>query len=159
MVVLNLSPSLPLGFYVAVDEEPAVGRLVEIRYRTKTALCGGYDCFILKPICARSGDHVDTTGDWLHVNGQRFAPIVTHDSKGHALDVWRGNRVLNPGEFFVYSNRVPNSFDSRCFGPVRQQDIVAVREPLWVWGDVEMNAADPQDDGFQQIKSDSIVKE
>lgn len=157
-LVLNLSPSVPLGFYVAVKDKPAVGRLVEFNYRRPNCICG-CDQFILKPILAGPGDCVDTTGEWLLINDRRIAPIATHDSKGHALELWRGNRILNPGEFFVYSDRVPNSFDSRCFGPVRQQDIVAVRKPLWVWSDSEVHDVDPENGDFRQLKSDSIDKE
>jgi conjugative transfer signal peptidase TraF len=136
LVVLNLSPSLPLGLYYAVRDEPGVGRLVEFRSQRETlnAEPGQHERYILKPIFAIPGDRVDTTGDWLWINGQRIAPIHTTDSNGHPLPVWRANRVLEPDEFFVFSARVPNSFDSRYYGPVRHRDIIAVRKPLWTWG-------------------------
>jgi len=136
-VVLNLSPSVPLGLYYEVDDEPEVGRLaefrlpIEMRYR----LIHGWEKIILKPIAAKPGDHVDTSGDWLWINSQRIAPIHTKDSKGHTLPVWRANRRLEQDEFFMYSARVSNSFDSRYYGPVRRSDIIAVREPLWTWGE------------------------
>ncbi len=33
-------------------------------------------------------------------------------------------------EYFVFSNRVPNSFDSRYFGPISRAAILGVYRPL-----------------------------
>jgi type IV secretory pathway protease TraF len=41
--------------------------------------------------------------------------------------------VLAHDEFFVFSNRIPNSFDSRCYGPLHRQQIEAVRRALMTW--------------------------
>ena len=43
---------------------------------------------------------------------------------------WRACRRLDAGEFFVFSNRIPNSFDSRYYGPVRREAIVGVFRPI-----------------------------
>lgn len=141
-VLFNASPSVALGFYVACSEEPGAGQLVEFELPAEVrnafpyvSVCAGNSVRILKPIAAGPGDHVDTTGDWLWINGRRIAPIFTTDSNGHPLPVWRANRVLERDEYFVFSPRVPNSFDSRYYGPIRRGDIVAVRRPLWTWND------------------------
>ncbi len=137
LVVLNLSPSLPLGFYCAVSVEPAAGRLVEFRLSAQPVDGERFarHRVILKPILAGPGEHVDTTGDLLWVNEKLVAPIYTKDSNGHPLPVWRANRALEPDEFFVFSARVPNSFDSRYYGPIRRSDILAVYVPLWTLGE------------------------
>lgn len=139
-VVLNLSPSIAPGLYVAVDAQPVAGQLAEFplpqTFRgafPECSACAREDTLILKPIAAGPGDHVDTTGGWLVINGARLAPIHTHDSQGHAVPVWRAKRVLCSDEFFVFSVRVPNSLDSRYFGPIQRTDIVAVRAPLVTW--------------------------
>lgn len=140
-IVLNTSPSIPLGLYYATDDEPAVGQLIELRLTANTRslfpgvpICARRNAVILKPIAAGPGDYVDTTCDSLRINGQRVAPIHTTDSNGCPLHVWRANRKLGPDEFLVYSGRVPNSFDSRYFGPVLRSQIITVRTPLWTWG-------------------------
>jgi len=141
-VLFNVSSSVALGFYVASCEEPGKGQLVEFELPAEVrnafpyvSVCSGKCVRMLKPIAASSGDHVDTTGDWLCINGRRIAPIFTTDSKGHSLQVWRANRRLEEDEFFVFSPRVPNSFDSRYYGPIRRGDIIAVRKPLWTWNE------------------------
>lgn len=140
-IILNLSPSVAPGFYVAIGARPGAGQLVEFRLPRafqdaypQCAVCARSNTLILKPIAAGPGDHVDTTGSVLRINGITLAPIQTHDSQGRPLPVWRANRLLEHGEYFVFSGRVWNSLDSRYFGPIRDGDIVAVRAPLITWG-------------------------
>ena len=140
-IVINTSPSVPSGLYLRSTAAPAVGQIVDFRipqaarnYIEKRTGQTGEDWYILKPIVAGPGDRVDTTGECLMINGRQIAQMPpTNDSGGHPLPVWRENRVLGPDEFFVFSNRIPNSFDSRCYGPIRRQQIEAVRAPLLTW--------------------------
>lgn len=141
LVVINTSPSVAPGLYLRSCEPPSVGQLVDFRIppaardyvRGRTGKNGG-DWYILKPIFAGPGDRVDTTGAWLVVNGRRVAPMPPEtDGDGRRLPRWQADRVLHIGEFFVFSNCIPNSFDSRCYGPIHQEQISAVRRPLIAW--------------------------
>ena len=141
LVVINTSPSVAPGLYLRSCELPSVGKLVDFRIppaawdyvRGRTGKNGG-DWYILKPIVAESGDRVDTTGAWLVINGRQVAPMPPEaDREGRRLPLWRADRVLRSGEFFVFSNRIPNSFDSRCYGPITRGQIAAVRRSLIVW--------------------------
>jgi len=140
-IVINTSPSVPSGLYLRSTAAPAVGRIIDFRIphaaksyiETRTGQ-NGEDWYILKPIVAGPGDRVDTTGEWLLINGQQIALMPpTKDTCGRSLPIWRDNHVLGPDEFFVFSNRIPNSFDSRCYGPIRRQNIESVRKPLITW--------------------------
>ncbi|MGA2233755.1 MAG: S26 family signal peptidase [Tepidisphaeraceae bacterium] len=140
-IVINTSPSVPSGLYLRSTAAPAVGQIIDFRIpqaarnyiETRTGQ-NGEDWYILKPIVAGPGDRVDTTGECLLINGRQIAPMPpTHDTAGRSLPVWRDKRVLAPGEFFVFSDRIPNSFDSRCYGPIPRQQISAVRKALIVW--------------------------
>jgi conjugative transfer signal peptidase TraF len=140
-IVINTSPSVPEGLYVRSAARPAVGQIVDFRIpqaarnyiETRTGQ-NGEDWYILKPIVAGPGDTVDTTGEWLVINGRQIAPMPpTIDTGGHLLPIWRDNRVLGPNEFFVFSGRIPNSFDSRCYGPIINSQIASVRRPLITW--------------------------
>jgi conjugative transfer signal peptidase TraF len=141
ILVVNTSPSVAPGLYLRCSQEPAVGKLVDFciplaarpYVRARTGY-GGDDWYILKPIAAGPGDLVDTTGTWLTINGHPVAPMPpAEDSAGRPLPVWRKCRVLGPDEFFVFSNRIPNSFDSRCYGPIHRQQMDAVRKPCMTW--------------------------
>lgn len=142
-IVINTSPSVAPGLYVRSRDAPAVGRLVDFRVPTAAAefvrarthgRTDGGDWYILKPIAAGPGDNVDCTGRWLVINGRRLAPMPPAvDDAGDPLPVWRGCRTLADDEFFVFSSRIPNSFDSRCYGPIRRRQIEAVRRPLITW--------------------------
>ena len=140
-IVINTSPSVQPGLYLRSSTQPAVGQIVDFRiphaaknYIESRTGQNGEDWYILKPIVAGPGDRVDTTGEWLLINGRQIASMPpTKDTGGRSLPVWRDNRVLGPDEFFVFSNRIPNSFDSRCCGPIRRQQIEAVRTPLIGW--------------------------
>jgi conjugative transfer signal peptidase TraF len=140
-IVINTSPSVPSGLYLRSTVAPAVGRIIDFRIpqaarnyiKTRTGQ-NGEDWYILKPIVAGPGDRIDTTGEWLLINGLQIAPMPpTNDTGGRSLPIWRDTCVLGPDEFFVFSNRIPNSFDSRCYGPIRRQQIEAVRAPLLTW--------------------------
>ncbi len=85
---------------------------------------------VLKTVAAVSGDQVCTGDDRLVINGEVRAPILKTDRRGAVLPRWNGCRRLRDGEVFVFSDRIPNSFDSRYFGPVHQAEIVGVFRPL-----------------------------
>jgi conjugative transfer signal peptidase TraF len=141
VVVINTSPSVAPGLYMRYAIEPAVGRIIDFRipYRARPYVQrrtgqDGEDWYILKPIAAGPGDRVDTTGSSLVINGRAIAPMPpAFDGAGRPLPVWRENRLLAPDEFFVFSARIPNSFDSRCYGPIMRKEIASVRRPLITW--------------------------
>ncbi len=141
VIVINTSPSVAPGLYVRCTSEPAVGQIVDFRIPCRAkqyvqARTGqnGEDWYILKPVAAGPGDRVDTTGTALVINGHAVASMPPEsDGAGRPLPIWRENRLLGPDEFFVASTRIPNSFDSRCYGPIRRQQIEAVRRALVTW--------------------------
>jgi conjugative transfer signal peptidase TraF len=141
VVVINTSPSVAPGLYLRSATEPAVGELIDFRipnrarpYIHQRSRRDGGDWYILKPIAAGPGDRVDTTSGELRINGRFVAPMPPmHDRFGHVLPRWIENRVLRADEFFVFSDRIPNSFDSRCYGPIRRRQIEAVRHAIMTW--------------------------
>ena len=140
-VVLNTSASVAPGIYARSAAAPAVGCLIDFRMplvarayvRNRTGH-DGRDWYIIKPIVAGPGDFVDATGEWLVINGRRVAPMPpAADEAGRPLPAWRDRRALGADEFFVFSDRIPNSFDSRCYGPIHRCQIASVRRPLVTW--------------------------
>jgi conjugative transfer signal peptidase TraF len=140
-IVIDTSPSVAPGLDLRSSAAPAVGQLVEfcipvsarsyIRSRTGR---DGQDWYILKPIAAGPGDRVDTSTGELRINGCFVAPMPPmRDGFGNLLPRWTENRMLGRDEYFVFSDRIPNSFDSRCYGPVKRDEIESVRRSLITW--------------------------
>lgn len=138
---VNETPSEPPGVYLRASHDPiGVGSIIAFLapppafpYADRRA---GYlhQTPILKVVAAAGGDHVCTVGGVLAINGVRRAPVQTRDSQGFALPHWTACRRLAPDELFVFSDRVPNSFDSRYYGPVRLSRAQAYRPLLTVNG-------------------------
>jgi len=135
--LLNTTPSEPLGLYIETPGAVSAGRLVAFRAPASAFPYAdrrlGYlhHTTLLKAVAAGPGDAVCTTAGRLRINGQDRAPIAVGDSLGVTLPRWTGCRRLGANEFFVFSDRVPNSFDSRYFGPIDRSSIVGVYRPVF----------------------------
>ena len=136
-LLLNTTPSEPLGLYVQVNAPPDAGRI--IAFRTPSGAFPYADrrlsylhrVPLLKAVAARRGDKVCTRSGRLVINGLDRAPIAVADREGKALPRWLGCRALGSDELFVFSDRVPNSFDSRYFGPVPSSLVLGVFRPVF----------------------------
>ena len=125
-VLVNDTSSEPPGLYIRAAGDPLQqgGLVAFMAPSTAFPYADQQAAFlhktpIIKAVAAVAGDHVCTVGGTLVINGVRRAPILARDARGVALPHWIACRVLAPGELFAFSDRVPNSFDSRYFGPVR----------------------------------------
>ena len=131
-LLLNRTPSEPLGLYLRTSETVRPG--VMVAFRTPDPAFPYADRHmaylhrrpLLKRVAAGPGDRVCTRGDTLVINGLTRAPIQRWDREGRALPRWSGCRPLRADEVFVFSARVPNSFDSRYYGPVNRGAILGV---------------------------------
>ena len=129
-LLLNRSPSEPPGLYVRAGRDLGVGSI--IAFRTPSAafpyanlsMAYLHHRPLLKAVAAGPGDRVCTTDGELIINGRAMAPIATRDRQGRALPRWQGCRRMTQDELFVFSARVPNSFDSRYYGPVHRADVL-----------------------------------
>ncbi len=136
MLLWNRTESEPLGLYARTGRAPGVGSLIAFPAPAAAfPYADGHMGYlrrvpILKHVAAVSGDQVCTAHDRLAINGRVRAPILRQDRRGAALPRWDGCRRLRDGEVFVFSDRIPNSFDSRYFGPVNRAEIVGVFRPL-----------------------------
>ena len=139
-LVWNASASAPLGLYrvthdraisrgdLALAEPPGAAR--------RLAAERGYlpiDVPLVKRVAALPGDIVCSAGVAITINGRQVAERLSADSRGRALPTWEGCRVLQSGEVFLLMEGVPDSFDSRYFGPVAATAIIGRLVPLWTW--------------------------
>ena len=139
LVIYNPTPSEPIGFYRYTTAKPAPGELISFKVpepgRAYAAQHLAYVLrySILKEIAAGQGSTVCADHAVLSIDGRARAIIADHDRQGHPLPHWQGCRRLGAGEYFAFSNRIPNSYDSRYYGPVSSRQVLGVYAPLWTW--------------------------
>src|SRR5580700_8252732 len=143
---LNLTPSLPLGFYITSRSSNA--KLVEFcpqgkaasislsrQYRTAGA-CPDGGAPLLKPGVAFPGDEVEVSANGIRVNGQ-LLPNSTGRFRDHLerpLDPWPyGTYKVAPGTVWVVSSFNSSSFDSRYYGAIPESSIRHHLRPFWTF--------------------------
>ena len=139
LVLYPASPSLPEKPYLRTFGPIEIGKIAafsmpEAARRYEAGL--GHDVpsevSFMKPIVAGPGDHVcNSFAGGLVVNGVRLGDTLARDRAGHPLPIWTGCGALGAGQYFMVSDHVPNSFDSRYFGPIHVADIAGVYRPLF----------------------------
>jgi conjugative transfer signal peptidase TraF len=133
--------SQPKGLYWRLPGEPHHGRLILVRLPAEIARFAaerGYRRHpeLAKCVAALPGDTVEVTREGLRVNGRLLpgtAPL-SRDSAGRPLSRYpRGPHDTLPGWVWLYSNHIPNSWDSRYFGPVPLETVLGSLRPLITW--------------------------
>jgi len=73
---------------------------------------------LTKRAAATGGDMVCASEWRILINGRVAATLLAADRQGRSLPSWTGCRNLVRGEVFLLMAEVPQSFDSRYFGPL-----------------------------------------
>ena len=139
LLLYNPSPSEPIGFYRASSAAPDPGQLISFKVPEQgRAYAAQHLAYvlrnsILKEIAAGQGSTVCADHAVLSIDGRARAKIADHDRRGAQLPHWQGCRRLGAGQYFAFSNRIPNSYDSRYYGPVSSRQVLGVYAPLWTW--------------------------
>ena len=137
-IVINETPSLPLGFYRKQPHRPVErGCFVLFELPATETLRRPYARGqLIKQVAATAGDRITVCAAGVFVNGSRLENSVPmeHDVYGQLLPrlAWQ-DHPLGPGELLLMSTHHPRSFDGRYFGPVPGERIVAVLAPVWTW--------------------------
>ena len=135
-VLVNVTRSEPLGLYVRTNLAPIPGRLIAFSAPAAAFPFANGDLSylhhvpLLKMVAAGPGDRVCANSDHVVINGQLGPLIAKVDQQRRALPHWAECRTLRAGELFALAAHIPNSFDSRYFGPVRLSAIIGVFQPL-----------------------------
>lgn len=145
---LNLSNSIPIGIYIAVQSPPTRGTFVLVCLPTNMAsmarergyVLRGHQCPgglvpIGKPVLATAGDTVTVAEAGLLLNGRYVtnSQPLHRDANGRLLPrISRGRYAVASGELWVVSPYSYRSFDSRYFGPIGTSSIQTAVRPLWI---------------------------
>lgn len=129
-VRLNVSPSVPRGFYwvTAVPMEVTSGMLVVLP--VPVALRQWQTMPLLKPVAAVAGEMICWDAGRLWVHGEDYGPDVPG-----VTAVWHPDPgcVPVPRATVFLASPVPRSLDGRYMGVTRIADLTARALPLWTW--------------------------
>ena len=138
LIIYNGSASAPLGFYFVLPANPIWrGDLVLVKTPESVRMLAAERDYLplnvnlVKRIVALNGDRVCAITGIISINGNTVAKQLEADSKGRPLSRWKGCRTLGANDIFLLMENVPDSFDSRYFGPVPVASIVGRLTPLW----------------------------
>ena len=140
VIIYNATASAPIGFYWVLPANPIRrGDLVlantpeSVR---RLAAERGYlpeDVRLVKRVAGLDGDIVCTRDRAVTIDGRHVGDQRVSDGQARPLPAWSGCRPLGPGEFFLLMEGVPESFDSRYFGPVSTDAVIGkLTIPLWI---------------------------
>ncbi|MBI1206836.1 MAG: S26 family signal peptidase [Azospirillum sp.] len=138
LLVWNASASVPVGLYRLAPGAPGRDDFVLVRLpEALRALAAGRGYLpravpLIKRLKAAAGDSICAAGSVIFINGRPVAERLARDARGRPLPVWRGCRMLVPGEVFLLGGPSPASFDGRYFGPLPAAAIIGRLVPLWI---------------------------
>jgi conjugative transfer signal peptidase TraF len=137
----NASASVPIGLYAV---HPAgrltAGELLVVRPPAALAQFMAARRYLalgvplIKHVAALPGQIVCRSGRKITVDCIAEAEALDRDARGRKLPVWQACRKIQSGEVFLMNAGVPDSFDSRYFGPVPDSTIIGSATPLWLPG-------------------------
>jgi conjugative transfer signal peptidase TraF len=145
-IAINVTPSMQEGIYIKTGGKILTGDIISFcldePYKTlglKRLYLGiGHKCNganpLIKKIIAIPGDDVVLTDQYIKVNSIKyFYKTLYVDNVGRKLDVYpRGNHPKTKG-YWVIGTHTANSWDSRYWGPISQNEILCKLSPLLTW--------------------------
>lgn len=144
-LLINISPSLKEGLYIKISgdlhrgdtvsfclHEPYMSIALKNGYIAKGIRCHGSDP-LLKKIVAIPGDHVILSDNSIIINGITYAYKTLYYSNNQLIKVYpRGDYPNTSGYWLIGTNAI-NSWDSRYWGPINKNQIIAKVKPLMTW--------------------------
>jgi conjugative transfer signal peptidase TraF len=137
-LIWNATASTPVGLYAI---QPPAGlhtmELVAIAPPRPIAAFlanGGFlpeGGLLLKHVLALAGQTVCRFDRHITIGGIAVGEAKDRDHLNRPLPVWSGCQTLQPDEVFLMNPAVPESLDSRYFGPLPLTSIVGQAMPLW----------------------------
>lgn len=133
----NASASAPIGLYtIHPTDDPDAGKLVAILPPEPLARWMAARHYLplgvplLKHVAAKAGQQVCRHGVRISIDGHVVATARLHDSHNRSLPIWSGCRRLDGGELFLLNPSIPDSLDSRYFGPLSVRDMLGEAIPI-----------------------------
>ncbi|MDJ0448807.1 S26 family signal peptidase [Methylocystis sp. JR02] len=137
-LIWNATASTPTGLYVLRPVRQLRSLELIVLHppeRIESYLAdGGFlpkGVLLLKHVMALPGQTVCRAGDVVTIDHVEVGAAQSRDHLARPLPRWNGCRTLQPGEVFLMNPTMPDSLDSRYFGPLPVASILARAVPLW----------------------------
>lgn len=136
MLYLNTTLSEPIGLYLISKDKVQKGDLVVFKVppNAESIIYGRKllkpSALLLKEYYALPGEHYTITDKYIYVNDCRVGKIYENDSKNMPLPRLRGTFTVKKGHFLALATYRETSLDSRYFGDIPQELIVAKVTPF-----------------------------
>lgn len=85
---------------------------------------------MMKQVYGMPGDKVCHWNHALYINHHRIGPVLREYKPGHFLPNLSFCRDLSHNEYMLMSTHIVRSFDSRYFGPISRDHIIAKAQKL-----------------------------
>lgn len=138
LLLWNASASAPIGLYlvqsasvlraadlVVVAPPPELVAFLSLRGYLPDGVP------LLKRVFALQGQTVCRDGLEIRAFGVAVGRAQIRDRAGRPLPIWQGCRVIAEGELFLMNPDVPDSVDSRYFGPLPRSSVVGRALPIF----------------------------
>jgi len=136
----NVTPSLPLGFYVETKSITwKKGEIVSLNLPNQIInSLAKFDWYkrgdpLLKVIEGEVGDRVCHAKGSLRINGKPIVTIRSKDSQGLTLPRRLGCYKIKRDEFFPLNKKYRRSFDGRYFGPLKKTMAIGRVVPIFTF--------------------------
>ena len=132
-VRLNLTPSVPVGFYRLAAVAPPLARGMLVVLPVPASVQPWHSSWVplLKPVAGVAGDVVCVVDGGLRIEGVWYGPVL-QALDGRPLPQIEGCLRIQDGTVFLAST-AHNSLDSRYYGAVPITTIMAQAVPLVTW--------------------------
>ena len=149
-IYVNITPSIPVGFYVASADpiekgeyvvvcppDKEIFRLAKKRGYISSGFCPAGYGYLMKKVYACYQDNVRFSQAGVFVNKDllKNSEAMRVDVQGREMPLLKaGATILKKGELLLMGQSDPISFDARYFGLIPENSVVAVVKPLWLFG-------------------------
>ena len=149
----NFSPSMPIGVWktdstahsilkgkvvlACLPHQADIYNLVLKHKLLPKGSCDDGTAPLLKPIVATKGDIIRITNQAISINDQiiiNSTALEPNKFKVNLPLLSEGKYIVNEDEVWLISKHHTHSLDSRYFGAIGKENIIAVMQPVWVWG-------------------------
>ena len=132
-IAISSTPSLPYALFILDKKydfkEIKKDAIIAFKYPGKNKYVYNHNDLFIKIIKCVPGDYLRVFDKKYYCNKKYIATALDKDSQGKKIDNFKFNGIIPKGKYFVIGTH-PRSFDSRYWGFVDKNKIIAIAKGL-----------------------------